>query len=102
MIRLPPRSTRTDTLFPYTTLFRSPLAFDCNGNLVPINFGQQTGNLLNFNGGNGFVLPGNLLTPVRRYLATALADFQLTSNLRLFAEGWYANSRGEQLRDQPV
>src|SRR3546814_10023888 len=27
MIRLPPRSTRTDTLFPYTTLFRSCL--DC-------------------------------------------------------------------------
>src|SRR3546814_15939897 len=24
MIRGPPRSTRTDTLFPYTTLFRSP------------------------------------------------------------------------------
>src|SRR3546814_14244843 len=24
MIRTPPRSTRTDTLFPYTTLFRSP------------------------------------------------------------------------------
>src|SRR3546814_7943594 len=24
MIRLTPRSTRTDTLFPYTTLFRSP------------------------------------------------------------------------------
>src|SRR3546814_8978853 len=24
MIRPPPRSTRTDTLFPYTTLFRSP------------------------------------------------------------------------------
>src|SRR3546814_14988019 len=26
MIRRPPRSTRTDTLFPYTTLFRSFLA----------------------------------------------------------------------------
>src|SRR3546814_20919776 len=26
MIRRPPRSTRTDTLFPYTTLFRSALA----------------------------------------------------------------------------
>src|SRR3546814_17773294 len=25
-IRLPPRSTRTDTLFPYTTLFRSDVA----------------------------------------------------------------------------
>src|SRR3546814_17002659 len=29
MIRLPPRSTRTDTLFPYTTLFRSPDVRDC-------------------------------------------------------------------------
>src|SRR3546814_13176383 len=28
MIRRPPRSTRTDTLFPYTTLFRSPGAAD--------------------------------------------------------------------------
>src|SRR3546814_10908218 len=27
MIRRPPRSTRTDTLFPYTTLFRSRGAF---------------------------------------------------------------------------
>src|SRR3546814_18003572 len=27
MIRRPPRSTRTDTLFPYTTLFRSPRSF---------------------------------------------------------------------------
>src|SRR3546814_3859151 len=26
MLRRPPRSTRTDTLFPYTTLFRSALA----------------------------------------------------------------------------
>src|SRR3546814_17668576 len=28
MIRRPPRSTRTDTLFPYTTLFRSAIALD--------------------------------------------------------------------------
>src|SRR3546814_1398388 len=31
MIRRPPRSTRTDTLFPYTTLFRSP-----DGEVMPI------------------------------------------------------------------
>src|SRR3546814_6933274 len=30
MIRRPPRSTRTDTLFPYTTLFRSPV-LPCHG-----------------------------------------------------------------------
>src|SRR3546814_10286700 len=29
MIRRPPRSTRTDTLFPYTTLFRSALSGLC-------------------------------------------------------------------------
>src|SRR3546814_444466 len=28
MIRRPPRSTRTDTLFPYTTLFRSRLTYE--------------------------------------------------------------------------
>src|SRR3546814_8660002 len=32
MIRRPPRSTRTDTLFPYTTLFRSTLL---NGHRLP-------------------------------------------------------------------
>src|SRR3546814_7727590 len=31
MIRRPPRSTRTDTLFPYTTLFRSPAANPVGG-----------------------------------------------------------------------
>src|SRR3546814_6026137 len=29
MIRRPPRSTRTDTLFPYTTLFRSAIVESC-------------------------------------------------------------------------
>src|SRR3546814_12759069 len=31
MIRRPPRSTRTDTLFPYTTRFRSELADEAGG-----------------------------------------------------------------------
>src|SRR3546814_1013428 len=31
MIRRPPRSTRTDTLFPYTTLFRSVAAIEALG-----------------------------------------------------------------------
>src|SRR3546814_16736347 len=30
MIRRPPRSTRSDTLFPYTTLFRSRMLTCCN------------------------------------------------------------------------
>src|SRR3546814_21080216 len=37
MIPRPPRSTRTDTLFPYTTLFRSP---DGRGRLAPAHGGR--------------------------------------------------------------
>src|SRR3546814_6839234 len=39
MIRRPPRSTRTDTLFPYTTLFRSEFAIigaRAAGQLAPV------------------------------------------------------------------
>src|SRR3546814_20494902 len=37
MIRRPPRSTRTDTLFPYTTLFRSaePAVYSQTRSLIP-------------------------------------------------------------------
>src|SRR3546814_15943659 len=37
MIRRPPRSTRTDTLFPYTTLFRSEQYFHLASHPVPAN-----------------------------------------------------------------
>src|SRR3546814_19991878 len=33
MIRRPPRSTRTDTLFPYTTLFRAQAIFRLGGRI---------------------------------------------------------------------
>src|SRR3546814_11096935 len=42
MIRRPPRTTRTDTLFPYTTLFRSAVPADQvvilpnNKNIIPV------------------------------------------------------------------
>src|SRR3546814_6735900 len=34
MIRRPPRSTRTDTLFPYTTLFRSQERLEIGGEIL--------------------------------------------------------------------
>src|SRR3546814_1947379 len=44
MIRRPPRSTRTDTLFPYTTLFRSKasgarITFSCGFDSIPFDLG---------------------------------------------------------------
>src|SRR3546814_7817268 len=47
MIRRPPRSTRTDTLFPYTTLFRSlrqhvrQVAVDVEQEALDVEPGQQ-------------------------------------------------------------
>src|SRR3546814_18785857 len=48
MIRRPPRSTRTDTLFPYTTLFRSGLGIEqhdvaAEGDDEPSAFGETEG-----------------------------------------------------------
>src|SRR3546814_17683047 len=52
MIRRPPRSTRTDTLFPYTTLFRSTRISVVNLLLLPlvVYFGvlQPFGQLVDF------------------------------------------------------
>src|SRR3546814_20065181 len=49
MIRRPPRSTRTDTLFPYTTLFRSAIADEV------VDLGPRAGS-----GGGEVVYQGDL------------------------------------------
>src|SRR3546814_14660631 len=50
MIRRPPRSTRTDTLFPYTTLFRSPVLelrdLASPGKLAPTSLTLRAGEVL--------------------------------------------------------
>src|SRR3546814_10081042 len=53
MIRRPPRSTRTDTLFPDTTLFRSPDFTLANPNRVRALYGALTGNQAAFRRADG-------------------------------------------------
>src|SRR3546814_13960819 len=55
MIRRPPVSTRTDTLFPYTTLFRS---------FREPEIGNLTGNLLEL--GNKITAAGRCIEPAGR------------------------------------
>src|SRR3546814_6850275 len=63
MIRRPPRSTRTDTLFPYTTLFRSGgfdsaqghrpchgIRRDADSHLVAVRDAEGAGNLRHVHG----------------------------------------------------
>jgi outer membrane receptor protein involved in Fe transport len=86
----------------------APLQFDAQGNLIPIDFGQRVGTPGSFNtdfsGGNGYNLfnTQQLLTDTKRYNANILAQYEITDNVRLFGEGWYAYSKGTQLRNQPV
>src|SRR3546814_14428473 len=56
MIRRPPRSTRTDTLFPYTTLFRSEMGWPERAKLPDpedpsdlVLFDRNTGERFTFN-----------------------------------------------------
>src|SRR3546814_7706902 len=65
MIRRPPRSTRTDTLFPYTTLFRS-----VEGGVV-VSFERMT-RILDIRPGDrcAVVAPGVLNGELQRALAT--------------------------------
>src|SRR3546814_9134469 len=52
MIRRPPRSTRTDTLFPYTTLFRSVRTFSRTGETARTQCRQAVGGRAS-DGGDG-------------------------------------------------
>src|SRR3546814_5576753 len=59
MIRRPPRSTRTDTLFPYTTLFRSIICDPDHAAILQITNYQSTNVTVVHNSGNGSGDPGN-------------------------------------------
>src|SRR3546814_7974022 len=45
MIRRPPRSTRTDTLFPYTTLFRSEAFASASDGVIVVSLGAEGGTI---------------------------------------------------------
>src|SRR3546814_3948628 len=60
MIRRPPRSTRTDTLFPYTTLFRSIHRSNLVGmGVLPLQFAEGvTRQTLKLDGSETFTIHG--------------------------------------------
>src|SRR3546814_7864004 len=60
MIRLPPRSTRTDTLFPYTTLFRSAMPVDGVDGQIGVEFQRAPGPLLRRQAGRRRAYPAFL------------------------------------------
>src|SRR3546814_10242391 len=69
MIRRPPRSTRTDTLFPYTTLFRSVL----DGAVV-----EKHG----FIGAGALVAPGKVVGSGEMWLGNPARKVRMLSDAR--------------------
>src|SRR3546814_4707199 len=77
MLRRPPRSTRTDTLFPYTTPFRSP-SFGWSGAAGAFDPSAHTGDAsfagaIHFTGHDG-LLDTTVADPTLRFAADGTAQ----------------------------
>src|SRR3546814_8464868 len=70
MIRRPPRSTRTDTLFPYTTLFRSSRSLSALRIVPPMNWA-----------GIAEVLWSNAATLAKAFLADGRSEDRKSTRL---------------------
>src|SRR3546814_19582299 len=120
MIPRPTRFTRTDTLFPYTTLFRSPAGHDCGGErqlfagtdvlrslMPPLRAGRVKSRLANI---SDACHPGNCgpqnqeRIPIRKFhppafLSRARRKSAVSTKARSYFTPTYgANSRSEERR----
>src|SRR3546814_1332294 len=96
MIRRPPRSTRTDTLFPYTTLFRSPrrsASSRPHPRAVPVKTGDKL-MLADVQSSYGLARPfqgvGNFETEHQRNLVREVRSEEHTSELQSLMRSSYA------------
>src|SRR3546814_3867820 len=88
MIRRPPRSTRTDTLFPYTTLFRSTFT--------------MLGNALDGRGIHKDWMPLSAMDPDMARAAIAGEDAKFCSHhgfvFEAIEDAYHRNARGKRIR----
>src|SRR3546814_3334581 len=89
MIRRPPRSTRTDTLFPYTTLFRSDYRVMADG---PYRIGLNETQV-------GLVAPDGIQRLMRRVVGAHRAERLLVSGELVESEQALAIGLVDELTD---
>lgn len=72
--------------------------------LQPYNLGNQTGNPIFWEGGDGLRLGqvSNLLSPIDRLNLDAVANFKINENTNLFTEGWFSETHSTNLIAQPA
>jgi iron complex outermembrane receptor protein len=80
------------------------LTFDANGNLIPIDYGLTPNGSIFSSGGNGFAYirdTSQALSDTERWNANLIGHFDITDNVRAFAEGWYSHKKSTNLLAQP-
>src|SRR3546814_17272530 len=97
MIRRPPRSTRTDTLFPYTTLFRSALSAG-NGSDRIVDFSGEDSVRLT---GYGFSSFGSVAARLDQQGSDAVLDLG-GGEVLAFSDTAVDESRGERSEERRV
>src|SRR3546814_9747508 len=98
MIRRPPRSKRTDTLFPYTTLFRSLVG---SGTTTPTRINNRIynpadGALRDYVGSRdayNFAPDNYFQTPLERYNIFGAAQYEVADGIEVYAKGMFTRSK---------
>lgn len=77
--------------------------FGTNGELIPFNTGKPTASSTYYSGGDGLNLAETEAIDINttRTLANMLANYDFSDHLSVHLEGWYSNSRGRLLAQQP-
>ncbi len=80
------------------------LQFDGSGNLVPFNNGTRFLGSTEASGGDGFRFNdySQITSQVKRDIFNGFAGYDFSDTLKLFAEGTYFHSRGDELVQQPT
>src|SRR3546814_7601973 len=105
MIRRPPRSTRTDTLFPYTTRFRSDFTASGTTFIRQVD-GEWKGKLKKFNAvvvearkaaeadGVPFPIAKNYSVHIHHYVSTNQARVALVNRIKIADQEWSEKDYG--------
>lgn len=92
-------------IFGVTNAAGQPLAWSPGSNaLSPYNLGQQTGNPVFAEGGDGARLSqfSNILSPQQRINLDALGNFKVTDHFSVFGEMWFSEEHATNLVAQPA
>ncbi|KWV92526.1 TonB-dependent receptor domain-containing protein [Erythrobacter sp. AP23] len=78
--------------------------FSSSGDLVTFDPGTPTGSPVFYSGGDGINLAetASLLTQSDRYYGNIFANYELTDNINLSLQGWYARTEAVETVNQPI